>query len=40
MKEKEYASWIEGCIGEILLVGMNYNKKVHECMSEIYKIKT
>lgn len=38
IKEKEYASWIEGYTGDILLVGINYDKeeKVHECMIEKY----
>lgn len=38
MKEKEYASWIEGYTEDILLVGINYDKeeKVHECMIEKY----
>ena len=33
IKEKKYASWIEGYTGDILLVGINYDKeeKVHEC---------
>lgn len=39
MKEKEYASWIEEYSGEILLVGVNYDKKTkeHECVIEKYK---
>lgn len=38
IKEKGYASWIEGYTGEILLVGINYNKKSknHECIIEKY----
>ena len=40
IKEKEYVSWIEGYTGEILLVGVNYDKKkkVHECIIEKHKI--
>lgn len=35
IKEKEYASWIEGYTGDILLVGINYDeKKGHECVIE------
>lgn len=36
IKEREYASWVEGYTGDILLVGINYNRKtkVHECMIE------
>lgn len=38
IKEKEYASWIEGYTGDILLVGINYDKeeKTHECLIEKY----
>lgn len=37
IKEQEYASWIEGYTGEILLVGINYDeKKGHECVIEKY----
>ena len=38
IKEKKYASWIEGYTGEILLVGINYDKeeKAHECVIEKY----
>ena len=38
IKEKKYASWIEGYAGDILLVGINYEKetKVHECIIEKY----
>lgn len=38
IKKKEYASWISGYTGEILLVGVNYDKKmkVHECVIESY----
>ncbi|WP_330587004.1 hypothetical protein [Sporofaciens musculi] len=34
IKDKEYASWIEGYTGDILLVGIHYDRKtkVHECM--------
>lgn len=40
IKDKEYASWIEGYTGDILLVGIHYDRKtkVHECMSEKYSI--
>lgn len=36
IREKEYASWIEGYTGDILLVGINYEKetKVHTCQIE------
>ena len=38
IKEQEYASWIEGYTGEILLVGINYDeKKGHECIIEKYE---
>ena len=35
---RKYASWIEGYTGEILLVGINYDKeeKAHECVIEKY----
>ena len=38
IKEKGYASWIEGYTGGILLVGINYDKdeKNHECVIEKY----
>ena len=37
IKEKQYASWIEGYTGDILLVGINYNEdKEHECAIEKY----
>ena len=37
MKDRQYASWIEGYTGEILLVGINYDeKKGHECVIEKY----
>lgn len=38
IKDKGYASWIEGYTGDILLVGINYDKeeKVHECVIEKY----
>lgn len=38
IKEKGYASWIEGYTGDILLVGINYDKdeKNHECVIEKY----
>lgn len=36
IKENKYTSWIEGYTGEILLVGVNYDrkKKEHECVIE------
>lgn len=36
IKEKEYASWLEGYTGDVLLVGMNYDKekKNHTCLIE------
>lgn len=37
IKEKQYTSWIEGYSGNILLVGINYDrKKGHECVIEEY----
>ena len=38
IKEKEYTSWIETYTGDILLVGINYDKekKTHECLIEKY----
>lgn len=38
IKEKQYASWISGYTGKILLVGISYNKeKKHECVIEAYE---
>ena len=38
MKDRNYASWIEGYTGDILLVGINYDeKKGHECVIEKFK---
>lgn len=39
IKEKEYVSALKNYIGEILLVGINYNKKTkeHQCVIEKYK---
>ena len=35
IKERGYASWIEGYTGDILLVGINYDEaKGHECVIE------
>ena len=36
IKDKEYAAWIQQYTGDILLVGINYDKekKVHECIIE------
>lgn len=38
IKEREYAAWLEGYTGDILLVGINYDteSKVHECVIEKY----
>lgn len=38
IRDKEYASWIREYTGEILLVGVNYDKKKkeHECVIERY----
>lgn len=39
IKERKYASWIEGYTGKILLVGINYcEEKEHECVIEEYVI--
>ena len=38
MKDRNYASWIEGYTGDIFLVGINYDeKKGHECVIEKFK---
>ena len=39
IQEKQYASWIEGYTGEILLVGINYDReeKTHSCVIERHK---
>ena len=39
IKKKEYATWLEKYSGDILLVGINYNKeeKLHTCIIEKYK---
>lgn len=38
IKDKEYAAWLEGYIGKILLVGISYDeKKGHTCVIEEYK---
>lgn len=35
IKRKQYASWIEGYTGDILLVGISYDKrKEHRCLIE------
>lgn len=41
IKNKEYTSWIEGYTGDILLVGISYNRedKAHECVIESYNTK-
>lgn len=38
IREKEYAAWLEAYTGEILLVGINYDKKekTHQCVIEKY----
>ena len=38
IKEKQYADWIAGYTGDILLVGINYEKgtKTHSCVIEKY----
>ena len=38
IREKQYAAWIEGYTGEILLVGINYDtkEKRHSCVIEQY----
>lgn len=37
IKDREYASWLEGYTGNILLVGINYDeKKGHACVIERY----
>lgn len=38
IKSKQYVSWIEGYVGDILLVGINYHAKTkkHECIIERY----
>ncbi len=40
IKEKGYVSWVEGYTGDILLVGVNYDKekKVHQCAIEQYQL--
>ena len=39
IREKGYADWLEGYIGDVLLVGVNYDKekKLHQCVIETYK---
>lgn len=39
IKEKRYAAWVEGYTGDILLVGIDYDKKTkrHECKIESYR---
>lgn len=39
IKEKSYADWIQGYTGEILLVGINFDKKSkkHTCVIEVWK---
>lgn len=39
IKDREYASWLEGYTGDILLIGINYNeKKGHTCVIEKYSL--
>lgn len=40
IKNKGYASWIQGYTGDILLIGVNYEKetKKHDCKIEKMKI--
>lgn len=38
IKEKQYADWLEGYTGNILLVGISYDKKKgHACVIEKYR---
>ena len=39
IKKKEYADWVKGYTGDILLVGINYSKetKEHQCRIEMLK---
>lgn len=39
IRRKEYASWIQGYTGEILLVGINYDpkSKKHSCVIEAFE---
>ena len=38
IKDKQYAAWLEGYTGKILLVGISYDeKKGHACVIEEYK---
>lgn len=38
IKDRQYASWIQGYTGDILLIGINYDKKTkeHTCQIEIW----
>lgn len=38
IQDRQYASWLDGYAGKILLVGINYNRKdkTHECVIEEY----
>ena len=40
IKEKQYAAWVEGYVGEILLVGIVYDKKrkKYDCVIEKYYV--
>ena len=39
IKDKQYADWLEGYTGKILLVGISYDeKKGHTCVIEEYKL--
>ena len=39
IRDRQYASWIEGYTGDILLIGVNYDResKTHECVIEEYR---
>ena len=39
IRDRQYASWIEGYTGDILLIGVNYDResKTHECIIEEYR---
>lgn len=39
IKDKRYGEWVEGYVGDILLVGVNYDKdtKKHQCVIEKWK---
>lgn len=39
IKDRQYASWIQEYTGDILLVGIGYDKKTkeHSCVIEVWK---